>query len=269
MGRQSPFDWEVLATQWRQSHAQALWRRYSDSLNTALLRRWLTLGPDATALKTDLFDEAFGDGIYPELARHATRVIGLDISRTVALAAKSRYGGLEVIGADARRLPFDQAVFDIVLSNSSIDHFDSRGELDQCLAELHRVLRPGGELLITLDNPTNPIIAIRNSLPFRWVNRVGLVPYYVGKTYSVGELRERLSRLGMEVVDSTVILHFPRVLAVPLTRLAQKLDSRVQGWLLSVFRCFEVLGRLPTRNLSGHFVAVLARRSDEDARNVA
>ena len=269
LGRRSPFDWEVLASQWRKSPTQGLWRRYSDSLNTALLLRWLAPRPNTMALKTDLFDEAFGDGVYPALGRCATRVIGLDISRTVALAAKSRYDGLEVIGADVRQLPFDEAVFDIVLSNSSIDHFDSQAELEQCLAELYRVLRPGGELVITLDNPTNPIIRIRNFLPFQWVNRIGLVPYYVGATYSAAQLSERLSRLGMEVVESSVILHFPRVLAVPLTRIAHKLGTGMQRWLLSVFRWFECLERLPTRKLTGHFVAVLARRPEDGASDVS
>ena len=119
---------------------------------------------------------------------------------------------------------------------------------------------PGGQLLLTLDNPTNPIIALRNRLPFPWLKRLGLVPYYVGATYSTRTLAGKLSRMGMEVVRTSAILHFPRVLAVPLSR-AGRLGVGVERALTSLFGCFEYLERLPTRALTGHFIAVHAIRA--------
>ena len=176
LGKEVPFDWEALAKSWRETNPHALWRCYSDTLHSVLVQRWLVPAAGAAVLKTDLFDEAFGQGVYPELARRVPTVIGIDISQTVALQAKSHYPDLEVVGADVRVLPFNDAEFDVVISSSSLDHFESRAELDQSLAELYRVLRPGGELLITLDNAANPFVAVRNLLPYRWLQRLGLVP---------------------------------------------------------------------------------------------
>ena len=260
MGRQHRFDWEALANQWRVCHRQVLWRRYSDLLNKTLIKRWVVPVAGGLALKTDLFDEAFGIGIYPELGNRLYTVVGVDLSSTVALQARSRHPSLAVLGADLRCLPFDDQTFDLVVSNSSLDHFETRAELDQGLAELHRVLRPGGELVLTLDNPTNPLIGLRNLLPYSWLQRVGLVPYYMGVTYSASRLGEKLSALGLEVVQTTAILHFPRVLAVPLTRVAEHLGLRAQRVLLTTFGWFERLERFPTRAITGHFVAVRALR---------
>ena len=47
------------------------------------------------------------------------------------------------------------------------------------MAELHRVLRPDGELLLTFDNAANPVVAVRNGLPARVRQATGLVPYPV------------------------------------------------------------------------------------------
>ena len=56
---------------------------------------------------------------------------------------------------------FPPASFDVVLSTSTLDHFDRRDEIAVALAELRRVLADGGRLLVTLDNPANPILRLR------------------------------------------------------------------------------------------------------------
>ena len=92
--------------------------------------------------------------------------------------------------ADVRSLPFADGTFDVVVSNSTLDHFRSRKELIASMRELNRVTRPGGELVLTLDNRANPVVAFRNALPFHWLNRIRVLPYYVGVTCGPRGLRK-------------------------------------------------------------------------------
>jgi SAM-dependent methyltransferase len=68
-----------------------------------------------------------------------------DISQGMvdALAANAGRLGLDVDAqvADAERLPFDDASFDLVLGHAVLHHLP---DLDQAWREIHRVLRPGG-----------------------------------------------------------------------------------------------------------------------------
>ena len=75
-----------------------------------------------------------------------------------------------------RHLPFAQGAFDGIVSNSTLDHFQSLDDLLVSLKELFRVLRPGGQMILTLDNLSNPIILLRNWLPLRLLKRLKIVP---------------------------------------------------------------------------------------------
>src|SRR5574341_1753589 len=110
--------------------------------------------------------------------RYLLFVFGIDLSLLTVRAAKLRHHGLKATGADVRHLPFADGVFDVIVSNSTLDHFESSDEIISSLQELHRVLRTGGQLLLTLDNLANPLISLRNVLPFGLLNRLNIVPYY-------------------------------------------------------------------------------------------
>jgi SAM-dependent methyltransferase len=239
--------------------SQRFWRAHSDTVNIRLLADWM---PDSNAqsiLKTDLFDEAFSEGLYPFLDSQSKTVICIDISRSILKDARARYNDLRVIEGDVRRLPFADRTFDVVVSNSTLDHFETHDEIVSSLYELHRVLRTNGLLLLTLDNPVNPIVSIRNSLPFKLVYRLGLVPYYVGATFGPGRTRRILEHIGFEVKDVTAIMHCPRILAVAMTRILNNYGKNdMQRRFLSFLMSFEFLSRLPTRFLTGYFVAVRA-----------
>jgi SAM-dependent methyltransferase len=251
--------WDALAAEWQSVQRQALWRAHCDQVGSALLERWLpTTGVDSL-LKTDLFDEACRAGLYPLLARRATRVVGVDISATVLRGARARHPGLCGMVADVRCLPFGNGAFDIVVSTSTLDHFASPRDLVAGLRELERVLRPGGLLLLTLDNAANPAVALRNALPFRPLSRLGVLPYYVGATWGPRRLRSALDRLGFRVIEEAAIMHSPRVVSVAVANLLERHGGpRAQRRFLRGLLAFERLARLPTRYLTGYLVAVLA-----------
>ncbi len=121
------------------------------------------------------------------------------------------------------------------------------------------MLRPGGQLLLTLDNGLNPFVALRNALPFKLLNSLGIVPYYVGKTFSPARLRGVLKKLNFEVAEMTCIMHFPRFIAVLIARILEKYSGQsVQKRFLRYLMAFEHLSKWPTRLLTGQFVAVKA-----------
>ena len=82
--------WDEVAKKWRAS-PQTLWRAHSDAVNGALFERWFPPRRVARVLKTDLFDEAVGGGLYDLLCAHACYVVGMDISTEVARAAWSNH----------------------------------------------------------------------------------------------------------------------------------------------------------------------------------
>ena len=56
------------------------------------------------------------------------------------------------------------------------------------------MLAPGGRLLVTLDNASNPLVAVRNAIPWRWLASIRLVPCYVGATCSAAGLENGCPR---------------------------------------------------------------------------
>jgi SAM-dependent methyltransferase len=209
-----------------------------------------------TLLKTDLFDEAVSDGLSPLLDSLAERVFYMDSALEVHEMAKYRYSRLQTIGADVRDLPFANGTFDGIVSNSTLDHFESLDDLSVSLQELCRVLRPGGQMILTLDNRSNPVILLRNWLPFRLLKRLKIIPYYVGVTLRVNRLEYLLKETGFEVLEVDAIMHCPRIVAVTIARWVEKHTSREsQRSFLRLLMAFEGLSCLPTRFLTGYFVA--------------
>jgi len=244
---------------WRRDRPNQLWRHHSDAVYADLLERWLCGAPAHRLLKTDAFDEAATGALAPALAR-AEKLILMDVSPLILNSVRRYFPAVKAVVADARKTPFASASLNTVVSLSTLDHFRSRDELTQALAELRRVLAPAGFLVITLDNPRNPIVWLRQLLPFSWLRRLGIVPYYVGATLGARELADALVKLGFVVEDRAAIMHAPRVLAVALCRWVERWGSAAsQHRLLRLLFRAERLAGWPTRYASGHFVAVLAR----------
>jgi len=252
---------KVLPETYQAQGLQRLWRAHGDAVNKHLVARWSPATQTETLLKTDLFDEAVSDGLWPLLSSLAKRVFYVDCSLEVHEVAKGRYSRLQSIGADVRHLPFPTGTFDGIVSNSTLDHFKSLHDLSVSLQELFRVLRPGGNMILTLDNPSNPIILLRNWLPFPLLRRLKILPYYVGVTLGASRLEGLLKDSGFEVLEMETIMHCPRLLAVTAARWLEKNASlRTQGYFLRLLMAFEKLSRLPTRFLTGYFIAVKATK---------
>jgi SAM-dependent methyltransferase len=121
-------------------------------------------------------DAGCGDGRYLVAVGHgAACLTGLDLSERILATARSALdaAGLE---ADLRQgnleaLPFPDAEFDVALCTQVIEHLlaPERG-----VAELVRVLRPGGRLVLTTDN-SRALSRVLNA------PRTGLAPLVRGR----------------------------------------------------------------------------------------
>jgi SAM-dependent methyltransferase len=258
--------WDRIADEWGQGRGSS-WRAVSDAVNGDLIGRWLPPVPGGSVLKTDLFDELAGTGLVPRLLDSFAAVAGIDVSPGLVARVRERHPRLDARVADVRRLPFEAEGFDAVVSNSTLDHFASVDEIGVSLRELHRVLRPGGTLLVTLDNGMNPIVAARNALPARWRSATGLVPYQVGATCRrPRELRALLQAAGFDVAALDAVMHCPRVIGVIA---GSAVDRRAgaggrSAYARALVGC-EGLSRLPSRFVTGHFLAALAVKRPQAA----
>ncbi len=96
-----------------------------------------------------LLDVGCGTGWFSRRAAElGADVVSLDIGHALLLKVREKCA-TGLVAADACALSFPDNVFDIVVASESIEHtLDPK----QALAELHRVLRPGGTLIVTIPN---------------------------------------------------------------------------------------------------------------------
>ena len=79
------------------------------------------------------------------LAPYVRRVVGLDVTREMLDVARRITKERNIVNADwvlgdAARLPFQDDTFDLYTVRAALHHV---GDIDECLREAHRVLRPG------------------------------------------------------------------------------------------------------------------------------
>ncbi|HLB28008.1 MAG TPA: class I SAM-dependent methyltransferase [Dehalococcoidales bacterium] len=117
----------------------------------------------------------------------------------------------ELVQADVSRLPFADESFDWAVSIATYHHLDSREGREQAFSELRRVLKPGGEALVTVWNRWQPWWGGGRGVNARWFRaREGSVPwqtkegtlyrYYYFFTYP--ELEKLARRAGLQVLKS-------------------------------------------------------------------
>lgn len=232
------------------------WYEYMEEV----YRRLVAGAAEGPSLKTDLFEEARG-GRGPLLALRPP-VHGADLSPEVVEAARRRLGGAvdaeNLVVGDVRALPFEDGYFHFILSGSTLDHFESPAEIDRALAELARVLAPGGTLVLTMDNPHNPVVALRNKAA--WTRRLRLDSYFVGATLTVEGGRAALARAGLTVTSVEAVAHAPRDLAMRLARLVDRRAASERARWVRLLMSFERLQRSRLARRTGYYLAFTATR---------
>jgi SAM-dependent methyltransferase len=83
-----------------------------------------------------------------EWAGGAAERVGLDPLADEYRDLLGDEGGMRLVAGVGERMPFADGSFDVVASINSLDHVD---DLDRAIAEVKRVLRPGGTLILLTD----------------------------------------------------------------------------------------------------------------------
>ncbi|MCP5266567.1 MAG: class I SAM-dependent methyltransferase [Burkholderiaceae bacterium] len=94
-----------------------------------------------------LLEVACGTGRIAAMAgARGADAVGVDFSQAMLHEALARYPGLNLIRADAGRLPIRNGACDAVVIGFGVQHFPAP---ESAIAEAGRVLRPGGRLAFT------------------------------------------------------------------------------------------------------------------------
>ena len=191
---------------------------------------------------------------------HCARGRGLDVGcGTGVLAARLADAGYEMTGADpadgmlevmrarapqvravrasATALPFEDGAFDLVMCVAVLHHVADAGDVRGTLAEMVRVARPGGSVLVWDHNPRNPY----------WRVIMKRVPQDTGDERLIGE---------SEVLDGLRAAGAELVLSRQLGLMPDFVPVRLVGAAAAVERAAE---RVPLRRrLCAHHVVLAA-----------
>ena len=136
--------------------------RWSESYDRSILQK-LLFGPSHRALIARLrdhlgdrpgriLDVGCGTGLFAARVREAlpnATVYGVDLTQGMLAKGRSRWRKLvetaRPIQGDSERLPFAPGSFDAVTCANSFHHYPHQ---DRAIAEIRRVLAPGGRLLL-------------------------------------------------------------------------------------------------------------------------
>lgn len=141
-------------------HYDAFADAYARVNENGLFNRWYAR-PEVLRLLGDvagrrILDAGCGSGpLLADLTARGASVAGFDASQAMIALARERLGGEpDLRVADLTQpLPYDTEAFDDALAVLVLHYFE---DWSQPLAELRRVLKPGGRLVVVVNHPAIP-----------------------------------------------------------------------------------------------------------------
>ena len=140
-----------MSTAW-EAHAQWWQEGFTDGADPEYEEQMLPIAAERLVGARRVLDVGCGEGQIARLASKAgaRTVVGVDPTWGQVAEGRRRGGGPQYARADAARLPFADASFDAVVACLVFEHIEA---VDDALAEVGRVLEPGGRFLFFLNHP--------------------------------------------------------------------------------------------------------------------
>ncbi|MFB3853226.1 MAG: class I SAM-dependent methyltransferase [Vicinamibacterales bacterium] len=201
---------DLLLTATRAAESRHFWFRGFRRFVEPVLAAAVAAGPSAR-----LLDCGCGTGANLRMLGRFGCAFGIDLNEVGVTFARAEGG--RVARADVTRLPFADASFDVVTSFDVLYCLEDEAER-AAIAEMARVLRPGGGLVINV--AAMPVLRGNHSVLSREVRR-----------YTAASLRERLAEASFRVAEIryTNATLFPLLLAVRLAQRAAGLKEEGQA----------------------------------------
>ena len=135
--------WEINAKWWIDG--------FTDGADVEYVEQIVPMAAERLTGARRVLDVGTGDG---QLARVAhglgAEVVGVDPTMAQITVAGQKAGGPGYVRAEAASLPFPDATFDVVLACLVFEHISA---VDAAIAEVGRVLEPGGRFVFFLNHP--------------------------------------------------------------------------------------------------------------------
>lgn len=134
-----------------EDHAQWWIDGFTDGADPEYEEQILPLASAELAGATSILDIGCGDGQISRLmAASGAQVVGIDPTWNQISVAHGRGGGASYLRTTADELPFADASFDAAVACLVFEHIDA---VDAAIAEVARVVRPGGRFCFFLNHP--------------------------------------------------------------------------------------------------------------------